>query len=108
MHEKTEDFTGLIPLLEEMFWEMCGNLHIALCDSDKEYATLAKRRADLSARFIEIALAGEGPLSLSAEEHAQMVEYLKVKDEIEERERLNIYFAGHRDCIDYLRKIGLL
>lgn len=108
MYKKINDFPGLIALLEEMFSELCSDFHIALRDNDKEYAVLVKRCADLSERFIEIAMEGEGPLCLSAEEHTRMVKYLKLKNEMEERERLNIYYAGHRDCIAYLNRIGLI
>ena len=108
MLKKIEDFPGLIALLEEMFGEICSNLHIAMRDRDKEYALLVKRCGDLSGRFIEIALEGKGPLSLSAEEHGRLVEYLNLKNEMEEREQLNIYYAGHRDCVGYLSRIGLI
>ena len=108
MLKRIEDFPGLIALLEEMFGEMCSNLHVAMRDRDKEFAQLVKRCGDLSGRFIEVALEGTGPLSLSAEEHGQLVEYLRLKNEMEERERLNIYYAGHRDCVAYLGRIGLL
>jgi dsDNA-binding SOS-regulon protein len=53
-------------------------------------------------------LDGEGAVRLTAEEHAGLVEHTRTTDEAENRERLNLYLAGHRDCFAYLKKIGLL
>lgn len=36
------------------------------------------------------------------EKYAALVEYIRVTDEAENRERLNLYLAGHRDCFAYL------
>jgi hypothetical protein len=58
--------------------------------------------------FIESVLDGEGAVGLTAEEHSGLVDYIRTTDEVENRERLNLYLAGHRDCFAYLKRIGLL
>ena len=107
---KEEIFSGLIARIEEEFQAMDSEITTALKETDEEYAALNKRRTELEARFpfIESALEGESALNLSAEEHAGLVEYLSVTNEMENRERLNLYYAGHRDCFAYLKKIGVM
>jgi len=110
MQKGIEDFPGLIAQLECLFSELSSDLTIAMRDSDEEYAAMSKRLTALSMkhRFIEPALEGGGALSLSEEEHAGLVEYLNLRDELDRRERLNLYYAGHRDCFAYLHKIGVV
>ena len=103
-------FDGLLAQLEERFEEMDSKITVALPGRDEKYAALRARLEELEQRFpfIESALDGVGALRLSAEEHAGLVEYNRTTDEAENRERLNLYLAGHRDCFAYLKKIGLL
>jgi hypothetical protein len=107
---KDEIFSGLVAQLEDRFQEMDSDISTALLDTDEEYVALRKRQTELEERFpfIETAMEGKGSLSLTAIEHAGLVEYLGVSNEIENRERLNLYYAGHRDCFAYLKRIGLL
>jgi hypothetical protein len=107
---KDEIFSGLVAQLEDRFQEMDSDITTALLDSDAEFAAMRKRQTEIEARFpfIESVLEGKGELSLSAEEHAGLVEYLKVTNEMEDRERLNLYYAGHRDCFAYLKRIGVI
>jgi hypothetical protein len=107
---KAEIITGLVAQLEDRFQEMDSDISTALLDTDEEYAALRKCQTELEERFpfIESAMEGKGSLTLTAAEHAGLVEYLGVTDEIENRERLNLYYAGHRDCFAYLKRIGLL
>ncbi|MCL2544289.1 MAG: hypothetical protein FWE77_00060 [Clostridia bacterium] len=110
MHTKNEAFLGLFAQLEDMFGEIDSNLTVALRNSDAEYAALQKYQRELAERFpfIERMLEGRDVLSLSAEEHAGLQEYRGVTHQIESCERLNLYYAGHRDCFAYLRKIGVI
>jgi hypothetical protein len=107
---KDEIFSGLVAQLEERFQEMDSNITTVLLDTDEEYAALRSRQTELEERFpfIETAMEGKGSLLLNAVEHAGLVEYLSVVNEIENRERLNLYYAGHRDCFTYLKRVGLL
>ncbi|MDR2501896.1 MAG: hypothetical protein LBC78_01455 [Oscillospiraceae bacterium] len=51
---------------------------------------------------------GNGVVSLSADDHAVLMEYISVTFKAENTERLNLCLAGHRDCFGYLKRIGLL
>ncbi len=103
-------FAEMLAQLEERFEEMDSEITVALPDRDKKYAALRARLEELdqSYPFIETVLDGEGAVCLTAEEHAGLMEFIRTTDEAENRERLNLYLAGHRDCFAYLRRIGLL
>jgi hypothetical protein len=107
---KEDIFSGLVARIEEDFQAMDSEITTALKETDDEYTALNKRQTELEERFpfIESALEGKGALNLSAEEHAGLVEYLSVTNEMENRERLNLYYAGHRDAFAYLKKIGII
>ena len=101
-------FSRLLEQLEDRFLEIDSDLTVALQEHDEEYARLKARQAELERQFpfIESVLDGEGEVHLTAEEHAGLVEYMRVTDDAENRERLNLYYAGHRSCLAYLKKIG--
>ncbi len=103
-------FAGLLAQLEERFEEMDSEITVALPERDEKYAALRARLNELEREyaFIESVLDGEGTVHLTAEEHAELVEFIRTTDEAENRERMNLYLAGHRDCFAYLKRIGLL
>jgi len=107
---KDEVFSGMVAQLEDVFQEMDSDLTAALIDTDEEYAAMWKRMIELEEKFpcIESVVEGEGVVSLNAEQHTGLVEYLRIVNKMEDRERLNLYYAGHRDCFAYLKKIGLI
>lgn len=107
---KDEVFSGLVELLEERFQEMDSDITVALKDNDGEYATLKAQLAELERQypFIEQVVEGKGELRLTAEQHARFAEYMRITDEAENIERMNLYLTGHRDCFAYLKRIGLL
>ena len=109
MTRNTEEFPGLIALVEGMYMEMESDFAAELREKDYEYNDIIKRKTELANAngFIERVLEGEGAVTLSAEEHAVLVEYLRLKSEAEEYERKNLYYSGHRDCFSYLLKIKL-
>jgi hypothetical protein len=51
---------------------------------------------------------GEGGVSLNEDDYKALIEYLRVKEQIECMERMQIYFQGHTDCIAYLKRIDAL
>jgi hypothetical protein len=106
---KDDIFIGLASELEERFEEMDSDVTTALLDSDEQYAVLRKRIGELEQQFpVEGWLEGKGAVNLTAEEHAALVEYTQATFDAENRERLNLYLAGHRDCFASLKRIGLL
>jgi len=103
-------FLGLLDQLEEKFLEIDSDLTVVLPERNEEYAKLKARQEELERQypFIESVLDGEGEVKLTEEEHAGLVEYMRVTDKAENRERLNLYYAGHRNCLAYLKNIGLI
>jgi hypothetical protein len=87
---------------------MDSDITKALPEQDEQYATLRKQLGELERQFpIEDWIEGEGAVNLTAEEHAALVKYTSVTFDAENRERLNLYLAGHKDCFAYLKRIEL-
>jgi len=106
-----DDITpDLMNMISENFSAMDSAIVVALIKKDERYAELAKKHDELSDRFpdIEKWLKQEGPLTLSADEHAGLIEHLEVTSYMEDLERMAIYYAGHKDCFEYLKKIGVI
>lgn len=101
-------FTGMMERLEDGFLEMASEITASLCDTNPEYAALFERRLELQSRFpcIGSVLEGEGTVTMTTVEHAGLLEYLGVVNDMENIERQMLYYAGHRDCLAYLKKIG--
>jgi len=100
-------FTGMTENLEDNFQEIASGITASLRDTDEDYADLFEKRFDLQRRFpcIQAVIESDGAVSLTAEEHAGLLEYLGVVNDMENIERLRLYYAGHRDCFAYLQKI---
>ena len=98
----------MVENLEDNFLEIASGVTASLRDTDEEYATLFEKRMELQKRFpcIQATLEGDGEVSLTAEEHKGLLEYLGVVNDMENIERLCLYYSGHRDCFAYLKKIG--
>ncbi|MDD3921235.1 MAG: hypothetical protein PHO41_08715 [Eubacteriales bacterium] len=92
------------------FNELDSNICRDLSGANEEYASLRKRSLEISERYpvIEQVLEGAGAISLTAEEHAALAEHMNLVIEIENLERLHIYFRGHTDCFSYLKRIGAI
>ena len=105
----SEDYlSGMTKAINENFLELDSAIIAALPDNDEQYAEVLGQRKELVDRFpiLESWNDGSGPLSLSAEERAALVRYMELAGEMENIERLAVYYAGHRDCFAYLKKIG--
>lgn len=100
----------LCRVINENFPDLDDAIVNALPEKDERYATLIAQEQELKERFpgINSWLEDEGPLTLSAEEHAALGEYIGITAEMEGIERLEIYYAGHNNCIAYLKKAGVI
>jgi hypothetical protein len=105
-----DETISLSDRIDEMFMEMDSQIVMTLRENDEEYAALAHEKNEIEIRFSEIEqwLEGTGPLSLTDEEHAGLARYTALTTEMEDLERRAIYYAGHRDCAAWLKKIGAL
>jgi len=103
-------FIGMMENLEDSFSEISSNLAVALRETDTEYDALYQKRLELQDRFpcIQAVIEDECPVSITAGEHGGLLEYLSVVNDMEGIERLQLYYAGHRDCFAYLKKIGMI
>ena len=50
----------------------------------------------------------KGETHLTAEEHAAFVQCLRLSRELDDMERLQLYFRGHTDAVAYLKKIKVI
>ena len=75
-----------------------------------EYAEMQREIIRLQEDFpvIPQIMEGDGAVSLSAEEHKALARYLRLKTNMENMERKQIYFRGHADNYHYLKKIGAI
>ena len=108
----SQDFilNNLVKRVEELFGEIDNDIAINLLHSNDEYSKLYYRRIEIQKQYpsIQKAVDGEGGVSLSKDEHKALIEYLRVNEQANSIERLEIYFQGHADCMAYLKKIGVL
>jgi hypothetical protein len=97
-------------LSDDGFLELESAVVAALRKGDEGYVALRRRKKELEANFpfVESVLEGAGPVSLSTDEHTGLSEYMAVSFEMERIERRSLYLAGHRDCLAYLRCLGVL
>lgn len=103
-------FCDLPERIAQDFNELDSNICCDLSGANEEYASLRKRSLEISGQYpiIGRVLEDAGAISLTAEEHAALVEYMNLAMEQENLERLHIYFCGHADCFSYLKRIGAI
>lgn len=103
-------FQTLPERLAEMFPEIDSDTVNDLLHTNGEYQKLHMRKKEFIAQnpFISAVLEGDGPVSLTADEHESLAKYLNMVAQMENMERMQIYFRGHTDCFSYLKKIGKL
>ena len=108
MTDKNDVFTDITERIDEVFCQIDNDVCAELRKYNKEYATLWRETCELSKKYpiIEQTCEGGGENSLTAEEHAALSRYLKLKMDMDDIERKQIYYRGHMDCFAYLKKIG--
>ena len=105
-----ETYFDLPERIKKSFSEIDSDIVTDLFKSDTEYAELMRQVSDLKKRspFIDHVLEDTGEVSLTAEQHTELIRYLTLYRRMEELERLHIYFRGHTDAYAYLKRIGAL
>ena len=103
-------YQSLPDRIKDSFSEIDNEITTDLRKRDEGYAALFRESDNLQAEYPVImdVLEGEGAISLTAAEHAALVRYIAVKQEMEDAERRHIYFRGHTDSFAYLKKIGAI
>ncbi len=108
----SQDFilNNLVKRVEELFGEIDNDIVMNLLHSNDEYSKLYYRRIEIQRQYpaVQKAVDGEGGVSLNNDEHKALVEYLRVNEQANSMEHLEVYFQGHVDCMAYLKKIGVL
>ena len=106
----SDTYFDMASRLEETFSETENDILTDLESSNEEYADLQNRISEMKRQhpFIANVMDGSGEIHLTAEEHTVLTEYLHLKFEQEDMERLQIYFRGHTDAFAYLKRIKML
>ena len=81
-----------------------------LREHDENYQEMQKQYLEMQNRYpyIEKLFDDGGEICLSQEEHGIVLEYLQLQLKMEIKERGLLYWFGHRQCCEYLGKVGLL
>lgn len=111
MGESKDSYVDLMERIDGMvFREMDNDIMVDLLHHDEEYAAMRKQITDMQEAypFIAAVMERESEISLTAEEHRILLEYLDVYRHMEDIERKQIYFRGHTDCFAYLKRIGVI
>ena len=110
MSEEQEIFNNLIKRIEDIFPEIDSDICVDLLHNNSEYAALRQEAREIKEKYsvIENVMNGSGEISLSADEHGALVQYIALSMQIEDMERQQIYFTGHKDGYAYLKWIGAL
>lgn len=105
-----ETYFDLPERIKKSFSEIDSDIVTDLFKSDTEYAELLRQVSDLKKRspFIDHVLEDTGEVSLTAEQHTELIRYLTLCRRMEELERLHIYFRGHTDAYAYLKRIDVI
>ncbi|HJH48973.1 MAG: DUF6664 family protein [Lacrimispora saccharolytica] len=107
--EKT-DFYDLVERIKDSFMEIDSDIMVDLKKQDEDYANMCQELGEMESRypFILEVTEGSGAISLTAEEHEIVRQYMSRMFEKETIERCQIYFRGHTDGYAYLKKIGAI
>lgn len=103
----SDTYLDLPKRLEEAFAEIDNDIIVDLRHTNGEYARLQKQLSKIKREnpFIDKILKDNGEVHLTAEEHVALAKYFRLYRELEDMERLQIYFRGHTDAVAYLKKI---
>ena len=101
------EYLDLPERIKADFLNVDGDVVVDLRTNDPDYRDLYHRYADMKKDypFIDMVLEAPGAITMSVEEHAAFVECMRLKRQLDDMERLHIYFRGHTDAFAYLKKI---
>lgn len=110
MSENQDSFYNLAQRIEDAFPEIDSDIVTGFFKSDSKYAALRTKIGELKKEYpvIEKALEDDGGITLSADEHSALVQYISISRQIDDIERQQIYLRGHTDSMAYLKKIGVI
>ncbi len=93
--------------LADGFPEIENDILMDLGNTNPEYAELQDQLRQIRKQypFISAVLQKAEPVQMTAEEHQVFLRYLRLTQQAEDMERLQIYFRGHQDAVAYLKKI---
>lgn len=106
----SDTYLDLPARLEADFPDMESDIITDLQENNEDYAAIKAKIAELKRQYpvIDKVMEKGGEISLTAEEHAALAEYLHLLFKLSDMERLQIYFRGHTDAFAYLKKIHAL
>lgn len=105
-----DTYFDLASRLEDTFPEIDSDIVTDLRENSEDYADLQQQISDLQQQYplIMEVMEGNGEVHLSAKEHDAFTQFLRLRRELDDMEREQLYFRGHSDAIAYLRKIKAL
>ena len=108
--DDSDSYLDLAQRISTVFPEIENDIIMDLQEHNDEYAALCHKISELKASHpvIRKITDGNGELTLTADEHAVVVECFRLQFERENMERQQIYFRGHTDCVSYMKKVGAL
>jgi len=94
--------------IDEVFPQIDSDTSSSLRYNDGGYAELWHEMENLLNDFpvVQQVTGGKGGVSLSPEEHEAMVRYLAIKNEMERKERKQLYLRGHSDNYAYIKQVS--
>ena len=103
-------YYNLAERIDNAFTEIDSDTCADLRKNNSEYAEMQREIIRLQEDFpvIPQIMEGDVAISLSAEEHKALARYLRLKTNMENMERKQIYFRGSADNFHYLKKIGAI
>lgn len=102
-------FIALPERIENAFYDLDDHILATMVNKDEKYAELTTQQEALAKRFPNLISWLENDdvsMTISKEIHAGIVEYLKIETEMEFIARRYAYYAGQKDCFEFLRKIN--
>ena len=106
----SKDYLDLPERIKADFLNIDGDIVVDLRATDSEYQSIYHRYAEMQKDypFIDKLLEEAGEVAMTAEEHDAFVECMRLKRQLDDMERLHIYFRGHTDAFAYLKRIGAI